>query len=121
MGGEVNLYVRTTVAGSNLPSTVPLLTNWTLSPTNGNWSPTRIDTLSTMPVVDYDREDFILNEIVRSGNEIFIVNDVTLANDAMDVTNSNSGFFRVGNFDNTHSMFFNGQNLSSAPFEVEEG
>ena len=117
----VRLYVRINTGGSDLPSAS--LTNWTLTSTNGNWSPVRIDTPSIIPVVDYGRDDYVLNEVVREGNEIYVVTNVTQANNAMDVDNSNSGFFRVGNFDTTHSITYNPttQELLTGRFTFQDG
>ena len=76
---------------------------------------------SAIPVVDYDRQDFQLNEMVRNGNEIYVVTNVTRANNTGDVENATSGFVRVGNFDNTHTIVFDGQTLRTGAFEFEQG
>ena len=107
---------------------------WRPDPSNTQWGglwtieelPTAEDMVSTIPVVDYTREDFALNEVVRSSNSIYVVTNVALANATDDVDNADSGFFRVGNFDTTHSIFYNvppgnPQTLTTGAFEFQEG
>ena len=84
-------------------------------------SPILVGDDAIVPVFDDSRSDYVLNEMVRSGSQLFVVNNVANANSASDPFNGSSGFFAVGGVDSTHTLSYSGQTLAASPFTLAVG
>ena len=109
----------------------------TTAPTNGQvlkwnatdseWQPADDNTggggggASTVPAFA-QRTDYVDREIVSQGTSLYIVNNVAQANAAADPANANSGFLLVGEFDSTHVISYDDQEIiPRGSFTLREG
>ena len=76
---------------------------------------------STVPAFA-QRTDYVDREIVSQGTSLYIVNNVAQANAAADPANANSGFLLVGEFDSTHVISYDDQEIiPRGSFTLREG
>ena len=91
-----------------------------------NWTPAADNTgggggASTVPAFT-QRTDYVDREIVSQGVSLYIVNNVAQANAASDPDNANSGFLLVGEFDSTHVISYDNQEIiPRGSFTLREG